>query len=139
MNRDRFLFLDDLREPMDVYGYTKDVTYSRLNWDIVRSYDEFVGYIYRYGLPRLVSFDHDLAPSHYTPEYLWCDYEKSKAWQELQESTHTEKTGLACAAFLVEHCEKIGERLPVFMCHSQNPVGKDKILKVLNDYKLKKL
>ena len=42
------LFLDDVRPAPDD------------SWTIVRSYDDFVAYISRYGVPDLISFDHDL-------------------------------------------------------------------------------
>lgn len=49
------LFLDDLRNPSDIYGIglTK-------NWDIVRTYSEAVDYVLKNGIPNIISFDHDL-------------------------------------------------------------------------------
>lgn len=126
------LFLDDIREPIHAYEYTKYVPFVSRQWDVVRSFDEFVGYIGRHGVPEFISFDHDLADSHYTPEHYWNDYQASKLWQEKQ--VHTEKTGYDCARWLVDHCYEHGIRLPGYFCHSMNPVGKDKILSLLDTY-----
>ncbi len=46
-----WMFLDDLRKPPKV----KDI-----RWVIVRSFDEAVAYIEKNGMPRKISFDHDL-------------------------------------------------------------------------------
>lgn len=124
------LYLDDYRYPSDSFKHTERTLYKDKHWNIVRSYDEFVSYIEKNGMPDAISFDHDLAPSHYTPEHLWNDYDKSKAWQEAQ--VHTEKTGEDCAKWLVQYFNEMEtKKVPLLMCHSQNPVGKDKINRVL--------
>ena len=51
----RKLFLDDLRTIEMVYDKT-----LQDDFDIVRSYDEFVNYIRTHGLPDFISFDNDL-------------------------------------------------------------------------------
>jgi hypothetical protein len=38
----------------------QDIEIYRKKWQIVRSYDEFVAWIERHGLPDFISFDHDL-------------------------------------------------------------------------------
>jgi hypothetical protein len=128
-----FLFLDDIRMPVDAFSYTNKKMFIQEDWVIVRDYNQFVQHIELNGLPKMIAFDHDLADSHYTPEELWTDYEKSKAWQEQQ--VHKEKTGLECAKWLVEYCIDNDEELPDFFCHSQNPVGKDNIYWLLNNFK----
>lgn len=128
----RNLFLDDIRIPLDCVLYTKEQMFASWDWDIVRNYDEFVAYIQINGMPDFISFDHDLADTHYTPEHLWTDYEASKKWQE--EQVHTEKTGYHCAKWLVEYCMDNNCKLPQYYCHSMNPVGKDWILGVLDNY-----
>jgi len=50
------LYLDDVRCP------------KTEGWDIVRTYDDFVSWITKNGLPYEVSFDHDLAEIHYDPK-----------------------------------------------------------------------
>ena len=50
------LYLDDSRVP------------KTEGWDIVRTYEDFVEWITKNGLPNEVSFDHDLAEINYDPE-----------------------------------------------------------------------
>ncbi len=129
---DVFLFLDDLREPKEAFNHTGQEMFLQEDWTVVRNFEEFKNYLETHGLPKFISFDHDLAYSHYTPEHLWDDYEKSKAWQE--EQVHEEKTGFECAVWLFEHCMEKGLKLPSYYCHSMNPVGKDKILGLLDSF-----
>lgn len=126
------LFLDDVRQPEMAFDYTNNPIYTNLQWDIVRNYDEFVSYIETNGLPNLISFDHDLADEHYTPAIHWNDYNKSKEYQESQQ--YKEKTGMECAKWLVDYCIDKKEKLPIFLCHSQNPVGADNIMGYLNNF-----
>ena len=51
----KWLFLDDLRHP--------PLHLNRM-FDVVRSYDDFVEYIETYGVPELISMDHDLDREH---------------------------------------------------------------------------
>lgn len=125
------LFLDDIRMPQQVYEYIKNNIYLSLEWIIVRNYEEFVQAIIT-DFPDVISFDHDLADTHYTPEYLWMDYDKSKEWQEQQ--VHKEKTGYECAKWLVEYCLDNDLDLPLCYVHSMNPVGKDNINNLLKNY-----
>jgi hypothetical protein len=93
------LYLDDIRTPK-----TK-------GWDIVRSYDEFVKWIEKNGLPDKVSFDHDLG----------------------EEGT---KTGYDAAKWLVYYCYSNGlPFLPEYNVHSANPVGKANIESYLSNAK----
>lgn len=126
------LFLDDIREPEHAYEYTKQSMFIERKWQVVRNYPEFVSWIETNGLPLLISFDHDLALSHYTPEHLWVDYDKSKQWQD--EQVHTEKTGYDCAKWLVDYVIVNKLPLPKIFCHSMNPVGKDNIMALFNRY-----
>lgn len=126
------LFLDDLRVPHDTWLYTHDPIYLQNDWVIVRNYKEFCKYIKTNPLPALISFDHDLADSHYTPEHYWDDYEASKKWQEAQ--VHTEETGYECAKFLSSYCMDKKLKLPAYLVHSMNPVGRDNILNILSNH-----
>jgi len=100
------LFLDDIRNPEDD------------SWDIVRSYDEFVDYILKNGIPDVISFDHDLGRF---------DYEE-------------EKTGYDCAKFLAiyamdnNHMNFINTRV-----HSQNPVGRKNIEKFMHNFNVRRM
>lgn len=121
------LFLDDIRQPAVVGNYfspaDKRVLFRTLDWVIVRNYEEFVDYIEKNGLPKLVSFDHDLADAHYDPA----------TWTESFQ--YHEKTGYECAKWLIEYIHDLKLELPEFLCHSANPVGKERILHALNRYK----
>lgn len=74
----------------------------------VRSYKEFTDFIINNGLPDFISFDHDLG---------------------------LEESGYDCAKWLVNYCLDNNIRLPQFDVHSQNPVGKENIKSLLNNFK----
>lgn len=120
----RKLFLDDIRRPHDVYSYISDPIYLDLDWDIVRSYDEFVKYITQNKMPFFISFDHDLGREHYT-----FAYEK-----EIPYDTFTEKTGYDCAKWLVDYCMDNNIKCPNFFSHSMNPVGRKNIHNLLSSF-----
>lgn len=141
----KLLFLDDIRDPYD--AQYKDFL-PEGEWDIywVKGYNEFVGWVTVNGLPDAISFDHDLLPSHYTPQHLWDDYEESKAWQTKNHKKHF-GTGRDCARwFIDEYCFsetyqfggltiKNKRVLPELFVHSANPVGADWIREELNKHK----
>jgi len=77
----------------------------------VRSYAEFVIHIETNDLPDFISFDHDLG---------------------------LEESGFDCAKWLVNHCLDHKVKLPGFTVHSQNPVGKQNIESLLNNFKNRK-
>ena len=119
------LFLDDVRIPKDAIGLVPDKHnqfYFSNDWEIVTNYDDFVEYIELNGVPKFVSFDHDLGDTA-MDEYFrnvatngTLDYDNIK-----------EKTGLDCAKFLVEYCTDENQPLPEYLVHSANPVGKRNI------------
>lgn len=74
----------------------------------LRSYTDFVAYITQNGLPNFISFDHDLG---------------------------LEESGFDCAKWLVNYCLDKKKELPEFTVHSQNPVGKQNIESLLNNFK----
>lgn len=108
----RFLFLDDIRYPNKAYGYTHQTIFLEKNWRIVRNYNDFIEWITKNGLPDFISFDHDLA------DILDCG----------------EKTGYDCAKWLVDYCLDNNLACPKFYCHSMNPVGRDKINSLLEQF-----
>lgn len=116
----RLLFLDDIRYPLDAYHYTEQDIFLREDWYVVRNYAQFVSRILEKGLPEMISFDHDLADEHYLE-------------QDSQE--YVEKTGYDCAKWLIEYCMDYDAELPEFYCHSMNPVGKENIEGLLNNFK----
>lgn len=117
METKRLLFLDDIRSPKDAYHYTKQEIFGREDWHIARNYREFIGWILENGLPEMISFDHDLA-----------DVEKTS-------QDFVEKTGYDCAKWLIGYCMDYGLELPQYYCHSMNPVGKQNIESLLNNFK----
>lgn len=126
-----YLFLDDERMP-------EDVTWVKLpcpekhnsNWNIVRNYGKFctsIEYLYKHTgyLPRFISFDHDLGRVHYV-----------NAIKGLPANHGTdEKTGMDCAKWLVEFCLENNLDFPEYICHSQNPIGKENIVGLIESFK----
>jgi len=120
----KILWLDDARNPfIDLEGKVPKVKDSILEW--VLNYEQFVQWIEKYGLPDIISFDHDLADEH---------YEENKKYQEWRSETYQEKTGMDCAKWLVDYCIDNDKELPEFYVHSANPVGADNIKGILNNY-----
>jgi hypothetical protein len=122
------LFLDDIRVPFDCLKYMKaDVShiYEDTDWDVVRTYDDFVGYIEHFGLPDVISFDHDLADEHYSQSMYDGEFAYNKQYE-----TFKEKTGYDCAKWLHNYCVENGLPYPAYLVHSMNPVGRDNILSV---------
>ena len=127
------LWLDDLRNPF--LDEEKRVPLGNDKWNInwVLNFEQFTKWIEMYGLPDAISFDHDLAPEHYTPEYFWSDYNASKKYQEWKKLFYTEFTGEHCAKWLVNYCNTNRLDLPIYYIHSANPVGFDFILNQLTN------
>ena len=109
------LYLDDLRTP------------TTEGWTIVRSYQEFVDWITKNGLPDIISFDHDLADVHYK-------HTDVLAWQEYYDQKNREMTGYDCAKWLCEYCWTNGVPIPRWNVHSANTVGRDNIESLLKHY-----
>jgi len=87
--------------------YLDDLRSTPENFERVYDYDEFVNFINKNGVPEFISFDHDLGEG---------------------------KTGFDCAKFLVEFCLDNGVLEINFQVHSQNPVGKENIEKLLDNF-----
>lgn len=98
------MFLDDIRVPKHEY----DV--------IVRSYEEAIEFVNINGIPSFISFDHDLG----------CD-----------ENGNLLKSGYDFAKWLVDMDIKEIHKFPndfQFNIHSANPIGKNNINSILNNY-----
>lgn len=116
------LFLDDYRTPRDVYPAT-----TNSEWVIVKSYNEFTRTIEQRGKPMTISFDHDLADVHYP--------NRETEGQPIDYSKHTEKTGYACAMWLIDYCLRNKfDTLPEWFVHSANPVGRKNIEQLLRGW-----
>lgn len=119
------LYLDDCRIPTEtIPGYHP--------WNVVRNYDEFQKWIIENGVPDLVSFDHDLAPEHMNDYY---NQVATQGYQHPDYASYKEKTGVDCANFLVEYCQKMNVELKQCCVHSHNPVGGKNIQDFLNGFK----
>ncbi|BDD08052.1 hypothetical protein FUAX_04840 [Fulvitalea axinellae] len=86
------LFLDDLRSVEMIYGEG-----SGADFDIVRTYEAFVEYIQKNGLPDFISFDNDLgmdtSGKHVAPDGYaatkWLVYESGLDLKELKFKVHS--------------------------------------------------
>ncbi len=129
-----YLFLDDDRIPADcatyMYAFKVDCKIYHKPWEIVRSYSQFKEIIERRGLPKLISFDHDLADNWKLRESL-----DIKDW--FDETEGREYTGMDCAKWLVQYCLEKDLLLPKFIVHSANPVGRENIKSYLTNFKLR--
>lgn len=110
-NKFRGIFIDDERNPSDVSWLHYD---PDIQWTIVRTYSEFKEEIRNNGIPKYISFDHDLA-----------DYDEDGR----------EYTGLTCAKYLIDIVIHDGVELPEhFYYHTQNPIGKENIKGYIENY-----
>ncbi len=101
------LFLDDIRTVEMVYDKT-----TVTDFDIVRTYEEFVDYINEKGLPDFISFDNDLG---------------------LDENGKLAKDGYAAAKWLVYKSGLDISELK-YKIHSANPVASEQIRGLLDNY-----
>lgn len=130
------LFLDDIRIPKDSIGLVPsnfNKFYFEDNWVIVRNFFEFCNHIQKFGLPDFISFDHDLADDHYNDLFSDENWFKDDGDVVLKYDSYKEKTGYECAKWLVDWCLENSEKLPDYIVHSANPVGKKNIESYLNN------
>lgn len=102
------LWLDDARDPME----NDWLNFSPIGKDVdvfwVTTYQEFVDWIMCNGLPDAICFDHDLG-------------------------THN-GNGMECATWLVNYCLDTKNNLPKYAIQSANPVGKQNINSLLENF-----
>ena len=114
------LFLDDVRTPHDVFEYTNQKEYKNLQWEIARSYDDFVNiFSHRYihgQMPCLISFDHDLAAEHYL-------LGASTLYHSFDEEKVTIPTGWHTLVWLLNFYDSNDLKLPNILIHTKNPGG----------------
>jgi len=139
------LFLDDQRNPEHAYlhldtGVPKVllVEHSSIHqndWVIARTYDEFVKYVTVFGLPDVVSFDHDLDEEHIKHYFM-----VTRDTGVIEYDNFKEKTGKQCAEYLVQEWKKQGKpkQIKTFV-HSANRWGQIEIKKVLNELQHNKI
>jgi hypothetical protein len=122
------LFLDDIRQPKDAINLVPshlNKMYWEQDWHVVKDYKEFVKWISFYGVPDLISFDHDLADIHYEVD--------TNDWEFSSDQLGVEETGLDCAKWLVDYCFDNGHKLPEYIVHSANPAGRKNIQSYLDN------
>ena len=127
------LFLDDSKLPKDVLnnmllriGNDANI-YCNLEWEIVKDFREFVKFVENNGIPKVVSFAHDLVDEHYE---IMCACGSSEDFPD----TFNEKTGLDCAKWLVGHHILKGGAFPKILVHSMNPYGSERIKNYISKY-----
>lgn len=131
------LFLDDIFTPFEVSNRQHILVedrakYRKLDWIIVKSYEDFITYIVTNGIPDIVSFDHDLSEEHYGFIYNDENFLKKDDDITIDYSIFKEKTGFQAAEFLKEFCELRKKPLPLCLVHSANNVGRRYIKNLLN-------
>jgi hypothetical protein len=108
----------------------EDVTWVKLpsaEWIIARNYADFVTIILSKGLPEFIAFDHDLSDEHYYPITIL-------GINDIPYISYKEKTGFDCAKWLVDFCIMNNKKLPKYVVHSMNPIGKENIEKYLENF-----
>lgn len=126
------LFLDDIRNPDTLfYGQAgKEWVLNPLyennsEWNVVRSFNEFVDFIEQNGLPDLISFDHDLDWEAYLPQ----NQEESINYSQMQV-----KTGYHAVEWLIDFCDKRNLKFPDYKIHSMNISGKKNMEEIINNF-----
>ena len=120
MIKKKYIYLDDIRTPVDVE-----------NWVVVRNYDEFTAQVTLIGIENieLISLDHDLG------ETAMKEYFNNVAPNyELDYGNIVEKTGYDCAKWLVSKSMQTKIPLPQIYVHSANPIGAANIMGYVNNY-----
>ena len=121
LKTDYNLFLDDNRIPTDVTW----VNLPKCSWVVVKNYKSFRETIWNMGIPKFITYDHDLAD---------CHYGHGLKGDEILYDSYDEKTGYECAKFLVNECNKLGVKHPPYIVHSMNPIGKQNIISYVESY-----
>jgi hypothetical protein len=107
------LWLDDKRNPFKMDWIER---FSPIGIDVniiwVKSVNSFIKYIYKFGLPDAICFDHDLGDNNIP-----------------------EKTGYTAANWLMNYCMDNDKKLPLYNIQSDNTVGAENIDKLLKNYK----
>lgn len=130
----KLLWLDDTRNPHELKDGIKHwLVFSPIEqpYEVVwvKSYNEFVTWIERNGMPNGICFDHDLGM-----EVALNARSKGMSKRKSRELKKLEKTGYDCAKWLVEYCMDNNVVLPLWNVQSANLVGKDNINGLLKSF-----
>ena len=125
------IWLDDSRDPNS--EKIDWLQYSPIGKDVdciwIKSYKLFVHYIMTHGLPDAICFDHDLGKLK-AEELRERGFDKKTARRIAKD----EITGYDCALWLIDYCTNKKLPLPKWNIQSSNPVGKENIKKLLENY-----
>lgn len=128
------LFLDDIRMPEDAWIYSERVKMleksktQSCTWTIVRNYEDFCEFIDKFGIPEMVSFDHDLHMEH-----MRYYYDVTSPTGILDYSKLKVKTGKHCAEYFLDKWTEAGKPSTQVFVHSANRWGQVEIKKVLKE------
>ena len=114
-----WLYLDDIRVPTEG------------DWQVVRSYDEFVAHINLKGLENyeLISLDHDLGDT------AMAEWHKNVYHNyTLNYDNILEKTGMDCVKWLINQWLD-GQPVVDVVVHSANAVGSANMMGYINNYR----
>ncbi len=130
--KNKNLFLDDVREVKDAFLYDDGSMLEnasnipRGNWDVVRSYDQFVDWVSENGIPDVVSFDVDLCEDH-MKYYM----QKARVDNYWDHTFFKVKCGVHCAEYLLDFCDNVQAPFPKWFTHSANDFGREYLRKIL--------
>lgn len=144
MDENKCLFLDDVRSPKEaiLWGECPSITLLEKSnipewrWTIVRSYDEFVAYIQKNGIPDVVSFDNDLWDVQTELYTNPTNEELTKQFQMIGWQDFKIKTGAHCAQYLVDACRAYGKPVPKYYIHTANSAARPIIREILENAKI---
>lgn len=128
----KLLWLDDIRDPNTgdwLNQYAPEFTSSGGEVIWVKNYNQFTDWIKTNGLPHMIAFDHDLGED-VARDRVSNGMSKRQARIKKRETM----SGFDCAKWLVEYCMDNQIELPHWTVQSANPVGKENINKLLNNY-----
>lgn len=129
----KLIWLDDDRSPFlnNWLRYSPIEEPYEVFW--LKSYDEFVEYISKNGIPDAICFDHDLG-NKIDPDADLMFYNGEISSFSLLSYDNDEKTGYDCAKWLVEYCLDNNLMIPLYSIQSMNSVGKKNIDDLLKNF-----
>lgn len=136
MKNNKFIWLDDLRDPFvsnwlveyapEYFNYLENIIW-------IKNYNDFKKWITVNGLPHKIAFDFDLGED-IAKELVSKGMNKKLARMKKKES----KNGLDCAKWLVQYCISKNLNLPLWIIQSANDFGKKEIQIYLRDFEFSK-
>jgi hypothetical protein len=128
------LFLDDIRYPADAFIYDEQIKLINktgildCEWNIVRNYKDFCEFIDTFGVPKAVSFDHDLCMEH-----MRHYHDVTSKTGVIEYGNLKTKTGKHCAEYFVDKWREAGKPDVEVYIHSANRWGQIEIRNVLKE------